>query len=66
MSKIEEIEKEIKQLSQAELEEFRSWFYEFDAEAWDQRLENDIRAGKLDRLSKEALDAHKAGRTREL
>ena len=66
MSKIEKLEEEIKQLNQKELEEFRRWFYEFDAEAWDLKLEDDIRAGKLDQLANEALDAHKAGRSREL
>lgn len=66
MSKIENVEAVIKQFSPSELEEFRRWFHEFDAEFWDKKLESDIQAGKLDQIAKEALDEHNAGRTREL
>jgi antitoxin YefM len=33
---------------------------------WDRRIQQDVRAGKLDSLSKEALAAHKGGKSRAL
>ncbi|MEW6238472.1 MAG: hypothetical protein AB1656_24060 [Candidatus Omnitrophota bacterium] len=66
MTRLEEIEKDIRQLSSAELAAFRSWFYEFDADEWDREIEQDIKAGKLDALAQEALAEHKAGKTREI
>jgi hypothetical protein len=38
------------------LAEFRRWFAEFDAAAWDRQLEADATAGKLDALLAEAED----------
>jgi hypothetical protein len=62
MSKLEAIEKKVSGLSAQELAEFRQWFTEFDAAAWDRRIERDAKAGKLDSLADEALRAHAAGR----
>ena len=42
MSKIENIEREVQKLTPAELEAFRRWFYEFDAQAWDRQIEEDV------------------------
>ena len=66
MTKIEKIGEEIKTLNHFELEVFRQWFQTFDAEAWDQQLDEDIRDGKLDPFAKEALEEYNAGRSREL
>jgi hypothetical protein len=52
-------------LSEAELAAFRTWFAEFDAEAWDRRIEDDVAAGRLDALADEALDDLRAGRCTE-
>ena len=38
------------------LAEFRRWFAEFDAAAWDRQLEADATEGKLDALLAEAED----------
>jgi hypothetical protein len=37
-----------------------------DAQRFDERIERDAKAGKLDRMADEALAEHRAGRTREL
>ncbi len=66
MAKIERIEQEIKSLSQEELAEFREWFYEYDSEEWDRRIEADLRNGKLDKLASEAVESHRLGETRKL
>ncbi len=66
MSTVNEIERAIRSLSRAELSEFRAWFLEFDAEAWDRQFEQDVAAGRLDALADEALADLRAGRTRPL
>lgn len=66
MSRVEVLEQQIKSLSEQELAEFRRWFAEFDAEAWDRQFEADVKAGKLDALAEKALRAHEAGETIEL
>jgi len=66
MSKVENIEREVKDLTPAELAAFRRWFHEFDAQLWDRQIEDDVRKGRLDKLSDETLAAHRAGKTKEL
>jgi hypothetical protein len=63
MDKVEKIERDIQDLSPEEMTELREWFAAFDAEAWDQQFEADVRAGKLDALADQALKAHASGRT---
>lgn len=66
MSRVETVEKQVRELSSEELTTFRKWFERFDAEAWDRQFETDVEAGKLDSLAKEALADHEAGRNREV
>lgn len=66
MGKVETIEREVQSLSSDELREFRRWFREFDANAWDQQIEDDARSGKLDALAEEALKTLKSGNATEL
>ena len=66
MSKVETIEHEIKMLSPAELATFRSWFCEFDTEAWDRQIEEDAKAGKLDALANAAFKTFHSGGCSEL
>jgi hypothetical protein len=65
MSKLEAIEKRVSGLSAQELAEFRRWFAEFDAAAWDRQIDRDIKAGKLDALADQALRQHTAGKSTE-
>ena len=65
MTDVKEIEKAIAKLPRDQLAEFRAWFEEFDARLFDTAIEQDVEAGKLDRLAREALTEHKKGRTRE-
>jgi hypothetical protein len=66
MSSIIEIESAVKKLSRAELQTFRNWFQEFDAVAWDKQFEEDVHAGRLDKLADEALNDFRAGRCKDL
>ena len=49
---IKEIELAITQLTPEELSQFTVWFEEFQAKAWDEQIEKDIEAGRLDKLIK--------------
>jgi hypothetical protein len=66
MTKIEELEKKIEELSPKELSLFREWFVAFDAEIWDRQIESDVAEGKLDRLADEAIAAHERGDSRDI
>ena len=66
MTTVKEIESAVRELSRQELHAFRNWFDEFDAEAWDRQLEEDVAAGRLDNLADEALADLKAGLCTEL
>jgi hypothetical protein len=55
MTKIEELEMRVEELSPKELFLFREWFATFDAEVWDRQIESDVAEGKLDRLADEAI-----------
>lgn len=66
MSTVKSIEVAVQALAPSELAEFRAWFAGFDAAAWDEQLENDALAGKLDALAAEALADFRAGGSREL
>lgn len=66
MTRVEKLEREVQELDRAELAAFREWFREYDSDEWDRQIEEDVRAGRLDRLAEGALAAHKAGKTKEL
>lgn len=63
---IEDIEKAVASLPPEQFAEFRAWFEAFAAERFDQRIELDARAGKLDRFADQAIDDFRKGRAREL
>lgn len=64
--KIEELERDIRQLSPEQLRQFRAWYEEFDSGAWDRQIEQDSKNGKLDDLANQALQEHRAGKTKKL
>ena len=66
MSKVQQIERDVQSLSPSELASFREWFRQFDAEAWDRQIEEDVKAGKLDDLANAALKSHQAGKSTDL
>jgi hypothetical protein len=66
MTNIETLEAAVSQLPPRDLAEFRRWFSEFDAAAWDRQIETDAASGKLDALAAEALSDYESGQAREL
>ena len=59
---LNDLENAVTGLSTDELVRFRAWFIEFDADAWDRKLEEDVKNGRLDALADEAIRAHRAGK----
>ena len=66
MGNMKSIENAVAALPPAELAEFRQWFAEFDAAAWDRQIERDAASGALDALASEALADHRSDLSREL
>jgi len=62
----EDIEKAVESLSPGELARFRAWFEVFDAARFDAAIERDAREGKLDAFAEEAIEAYRAGQSRDL
>jgi hypothetical protein len=63
---IKDLEKAIAALPPDQLAQFRAWFEEFDGARFDEKIERDTEAGRLDRLAEQALADFRTGRAREL
>ena len=66
MTRLDGIERAIAQASEEDLAKLRAWFEEFDARVFDEKIERDAKAGKLDKLAADAIADYKAGRTSDL
>lgn len=66
MRRVEEIERQIAELSDREFAELRDRIEHRDAQRWDTKIDEDVAAGRLDALMEAALRDHAAGRTTEL
>ena len=66
MGSVKSIEKAVESLPPSDLAEFRRWFAEYDAAAWDKQIEQDTASGKFDGLAAEALADYRSGTAREL
>jgi hypothetical protein len=63
---LNELEAAVTQLPESDLAAFSRWFDEYRADAWDQRIEADILAGRLDSAAKRADEDFDAGRCNPL
>ncbi len=63
---LQELESAVRQLPADELAAFARWFEEYAADAWDRRIEEDIRAGRLDDLGRRVDADFEAGRCKPL
>ncbi|ESZ41874.1 hypothetical protein [Mesorhizobium sp. L2C066B000] len=66
MTKLDQIEKSVAELSPDELKAFAAWFEALQADMWDRQIEADAQSGRLDKHAEQALADHRAGRTRPL
>ncbi len=63
MTKVQQIEAEILKLSPEDFAKLRDWLAEQDAQRWDEQIEEDAKAGRLDKLGEKALKDLRAGRS---
>lgn len=61
-----QIEKTLRTLPRESLAKFDAWYTDFIAGVWDEQFEEDVKAGKIDKLASEALKNFKAGKCKEL
>lgn len=66
MAKADELKTETERLPPDQFAELARWLSEKDWERWDQEIEADSVAGKLDFLVREALDAKAKGALKDL
>jgi hypothetical protein len=66
MTKLEDIEKAVTQLTPDQLAQFRDWFEAFDAARFDEKIARDAQGGRLDALAERAGEDYRKGRAREL
>jgi hypothetical protein len=66
MSRVEELEGQIRTLSSNEFQELRAWLAEYDAQIWDRQFNADAISGRLDALGNQALKDFSEGRSTDL
>jgi hypothetical protein len=66
MTAVEDIEKAIEKLGAREFDRLRAWFDDYQAARFDEKIERDAQAGKLDPIAKQAIADFRKGRAREL
>jgi hypothetical protein len=60
---VEQIEREIGGLSRDQFFELITWIRSRYEDEWDRQIEDDVKAGRLENLAREAIAEYHAGRT---
>ena len=66
MQDLKDIKKAVQELPDSEYRDFRRWFDELDARAWDEQFEDDVRSGRLDEIAEKSLKDFETGKCKEL
>ena len=66
MNKIKEIEEAITKLPKNDLSELIRWLDDYLADNWDKEFEEDVKAGKLDKVAEKAIADYHEGKCKEL
>ena len=66
MTSTEKIQEGILALSKTDYQQLKQWLNELDYDEWNQQIEEDSNAGKLDFLIAEALEGKKKGTLKNL
>ena len=66
MLTLEQLETVILQLSSHDFNQLLEWCFDLDYQRWDEQLDNDIAAGKLDNLGEEAIADFETGHYRAI
>ena len=61
MTSVTDIQKAIMELTASEYAELMKWLDELEEDPWDRQIEEDAKAGRLDALANEALEAKANG-----
>ncbi len=61
---VQDIKRAIEQLHEDDFWKLSEWLIQRHADQWDHQIEEDIRAGKLDKFAEEALREHREGKSR--
>ena len=61
-----DLENAVAELPPDEFARFRAWLEQFEAARFDEKIERDVNAGKLDRAADQALAHFRKGHAREL
>jgi len=63
---VTEIKTEISQLPPTELADLAEWLEEFQADAWDQQIARDVKAGRFDAILQRVNEQAESGQCRQL
>lgn len=63
---VQDIEKEIQQLRPEQLQELAVWFDEYRSNLWDEKIERDLSAGRLDSIIQKAQKAYSIRQFKEI
>ena len=66
MTTVSELQEAILGLSDADYSELRRWLLDQDWERWDREFDEDVKAGRLDAMASEALEAKARGELTDL
>jgi hypothetical protein len=66
MSTVVEIEKALQTLPVAQARKIADWLQRYLDEKWDEQIDGDIAAGRLDKLADKAMQDYRAGRIKPL
>ncbi len=66
MTTVPEIQQAIMNLSEADYTKLCRWVLDQDWERWEREFDEDVKAGKLDALAAEALEAKARGELKDL
>jgi hypothetical protein len=66
MTKLEKIEQEIASLGKDDLHKLAEWFAEYRTDLWDKQIEEDAKAGRLDKFVENAKKEIAEGKVRPL
>ena len=66
MTQLEELQVSIRSLPIEDFSKLRDWFLELENEIWDQKISDDFKAGKFNKLIEKARAECSQGKAREL
>ena len=66
MTKLQKIEQDIASLSRDDFRKLADWLAAYQADLWDRQIEDDVKAGRLDKFIEEAKGELAAGKIRTL